>query len=316
MHSWRHGGVAAVFALATMLVAGCAPAEPARIDADGQRTIEVQDAPPSNLEEEAEVLPEEAKPLSTEEDDRTDEASQKKKQSSESPAQELPAPPDAFTPECVDEFGQISAFAISELTGADLVQAARSQGYVYDGEQRGFVLDYRARLGVLDANFVPLTEDGIAALEKGGGTTPVVFVLQTTKYGTARELIDLMGRCTVDDRKTIGDHMTCAVLHGPSARQYLVSVSNPTDQSALTMHIISNEAVAAGMLDKMAGKTGPANSGPAGENPATDAPATDAPATGSPTGGNSASYGASIAEAWQNIAGVPIGEYLREHPDD
>ncbi len=202
---------------------------------------------------------------------------------------DLPEPPAGLTDECFDSHGNLTVYAVSELTGSELVQALESQGYEYDTSQKAFMTPAQnSRFAVLDANLSSLSKESIGVLDRGGGSMPVAYVLHTTDYRSAREMMDGLGKCTLLDRKVVNDHMTCAVMSGPSGRELLVSVSNPTDKGLLVMHVLSNEAVAAGMVDKMAS-----------ENP-------KAPVA----------YGSSIAEVWQKLAGVPVGDYIREHPDE
>lgn len=202
---------------------------------------------------------------------------------------DLPDPPSSLTEDCFDDRGNLTVYAICELTGAELVQALESEGYAYDTDVRAFMTeDQNARFAVLDADLNSLSRESIAMLERGGGSMPVAFVLHTTGYASAREMMDGLGKCTLRDRKAINDHMTCAVMSSPSARDMLVSVSNPTDKGLLVMHVMSNEAVAAGMVDKMS----------QGDP--------KAPVT----------YGTTIADVWQKLAGVPVGDYMRENPEE
>ncbi len=49
--------------------------------------------------------------------------------------------PSAFTEKCKDENGSLTNYALSELTGAELVQSVESLGYTYDTKEGAYVND-------------------------------------------------------------------------------------------------------------------------------------------------------------------------------
>jgi hypothetical protein len=195
--------------------------------------------------------------------------------------------PATMTEECVDEYGNLTLYAISELSGADLVQAAKSQGYVFNKNEGSFRNEQKSALCVVGSELKPLDEKGIASLEKGGGTESVSYLMQTRQYKSARDVLNGMTKCVTEDVADRGDG-ALAVVYGPSMKTFLVFVVPVEEEgeNVYNVEMFSDEAIANGLFDKQMREYGD------DEN---------------------ASYGKSIAEVWDAIVGGAVGDYVREH---
>ncbi len=194
--------------------------------------------------------------------------------------------PATMTEECVDEYGNLTLYAISELSGADLVQAAKSQGFAFDEKEGVFANEHKSVLCVMNSEFEPMNEEGIASLEKGGGTESVAYIMRTSQYTSPRDVLNGMGKCVTED-VAHKDGGSLAVVYGPSMKTFLVFVvPNDEGENVYNVEVFSDEAIASGLFDKQMQQYGD------DEN---------------------ASCGKSIAEVWDALVGGAVGDYVREH---
>ena len=195
-------------------------------------------------------------------------------------------PPAAATKECLDEFGNPTAYAISELSGADLVRLLESQGFVYNEKETGYENADGTFFGVIDEDFEGLTPSEIEALGNDGGTEPILYLLRTAQYKTGREVVKGTVKCVTEDVDMVDDNRGFAVVYGPSMREYLMTVAHSEDDGVFTVSWFSNDAIASGLFNKVT-------------NYGTD-------------GGED--VGSSVSEVWQRLVGTSVGDYVRDHP--
>ena len=195
-------------------------------------------------------------------------------------------PPAAATKECLDEFGNPTAYAISELSGADLVRLLESQGFVYNEKETGYENADGTFFGVIDEDFEGLTPSEIEALGNDGGTEPILYMLRTAQYKTGREVVKGTVKCVTEDVDMVDDNRGFAVVYGPSMREYLMTVAHSEDDGVFTVSWFSNDAIASGLFNKVT-------------NYGTD-------------GGED--VGSSVSEVWQRLVGTSVGDYVRDHP--
>ena len=194
--------------------------------------------------------------------------------------------PATMTEECVDEYGNLTLYAISELSGADLVQAAKSQGFAFDEKEGVLSNEYESVLCVMNSEFEPMDEKGIASLEKGGGTESVAYIMRTNQYTSPRDVLNGLSKCVTED---VADKSggSLAVVYGPSMKTFLVFVvPNDEGENVYNVEVFSDEAIASGLFDRQMQQYGD---------------------------DEDASYGNSIAEVWDTLVGGAVGDYVREH---
>ncbi|MDO4798539.1 MAG: zinc ribbon domain-containing protein [Coriobacteriales bacterium] len=215
--------------------------------------------------------------------DKDKDADKTQKKDTSTTAVEAPA---TLTQECLDEFGNPTMYAISELSGKDLVQTLQSQGFSYASEQKLYANNK-------DSVFLVMTgEDGqtlsdkdIEALEKGGGNTPLVYVLSSTQYKDALAMLQGTDKCVIEDVMLMGDKAV-AVVYGPSMQEYLVAVvPDDTVDGRFSFGMYSSVAVAAGLFDQT-----------------------------SDLGEGDKKYGDTISQVWETLTGGSVGDYVRDHP--
>ena len=192
--------------------------------------------------------------------------------------------PAALTEKCVDDNGSLTSYALSELTGAELVQSVESLGYTYDTKEGTYVSDKGNQLCALDANLKPLDTKALKKLEKGGGDAKIAYIRIAYGYKNVRDAFTGLNKCSTDDVVVREDTQVYAVVHGPSMKEYLVIVGPKDDTYVLTMY--TNKGVAAGLVDKV----------------------------NSLDGTESEKLGNSIDEVWKSLTGGSVGDYVREHP--
>ena len=192
--------------------------------------------------------------------------------------------PSAFTEKCKDENGSLTNYALSELTGAELVQSVESLGYTYDTKDGAYVNDKGNKFNAVDTNLKPLDAKALKKLEKGGGDAKIAYLRIASGYKDVRDAFTGLNKCSTDDVMVRNDKYVYAVVHGPSMKEYLVLVAPKDDTYVLAMY--SNEAVAAGLVGKISKLDDE----------------------------NTEKLGNSIDEVWKALTDGPVGDYVREHP--
>lgn len=189
--------------------------------------------------------------------------------------------PKTATEECLDKYGMVTAYAVSELSGEDLVRTLYAQGFIEVAGNFSGGEDGSFHFSAFDNSKV-YALDELKALPKGGGTVPVAFMLRTNKYETSLDMVKGLSKCVVADVKVVSDSVAVAVVYGPSMKEYFMFVSQDT------LALFSNEALEAGLFDsfgRMAGKLK-----------------------------DDESYGSTVAEVWDSYVGGAVGDYVRDHP--
>lgn len=192
--------------------------------------------------------------------------------------------PAVLTEKCQDDNGSLTNYALSELTGAELVQSAESLGYTYDTKEQAYVSDKGNEFNAVDEDLKPLDAKALKKLEKGGGDAKIVYVRVAKGYKNVRDAFTGLNKCATDDVMVRNDKQVYAVVHGPSMKEYLVFLGSKDDNYVLYMY--SNEAVAAGLV---------------GKSTKLDDETTE-------------KIGNSIDDVWKALTDGPVGDYVREHP--
>lgn len=157
-----------------------------------------------------------------------------------------------FADACVDEYGNISLYALTELDGPQLIALLEQQGYEWDDEQSAWI---RSEDG---AFFVAGDDDGKYALERyddmsaQGG--PIAFESNNAVAGYEDPQAALEGnaQCTIVDSFFDGSS-GIVIFCGPSTTEYL-GIVGPEAEGTMHVHIFSQEAVASGKLDELVGE--------------------------------------------------------------
>lgn len=194
--------------------------------------------------------------------------------------------PATLTEECLDEYGNPTMYAISELSGKDLVQVLKSQGFAYDSKQKAFLNDKASVFAVLGGeNGQAIDDKAIEAKAAGGGSDPVVYVLSSMQYVDAIDMLRGTAKCVIEDECVVGENVV-AVVYGPSMQEYLVVVvPEDADNDRYSFGMYSSAAVAAGLFNRT-----------------------------SNLGDGNKEYGSTIAEVWKTLTGGAVGDYVRDHP--
>ncbi len=169
--------------------------------------------------------------------------------------------------DCYDVQGNPSIYAVTELSGADLVEFLPTVGFTWDSSTGGFV-NSRYDYVSVDDEFGTLTKSEIEVLARGGAGSNVSFWLITEGYSSITSAISgLSGGLTVVDTYVEDSEIGACVLKNHSGDRYLAIVS--LDDGITSAVVYPETAIAGGLLDvQMEG-----------------------------------SYGSSIAEVWRNLSG-------------
>ncbi|MBQ9002065.1 MAG: hypothetical protein IJ087_09445, partial [Eggerthellaceae bacterium] len=158
---------------------------------------------------------------------------------------------DTWAAECTDKWNTPTGYAISELKGWQLETLLQQLGYRWNSSQSAWA-DGSTSLYVMDKNTQPLDDDEIAALDKGGAGTPVLFRIVTANYPAVKSAYSgLIGDVMVSEDSEFLDNMGFGIAYGPSMKRFLVYV---TEQgSDIELYLFNEDAVAAGMFDRITG---------------------------------------------------------------
>lgn len=156
-----------------------------------------------------------------------------------------------FVPECTDEHGNISLYALTELKGWQVATLLDQQGYAWDEENSQFL---RAEDG---ASFSAMDKSGLYNIDKynekneKGGAISAIGYLNVAGYPDVPSALAGNAQCVVEDSYFDGD-IGVAIFHGPSMKEYLV-VMSPETESTIGFIIFSQEAIGSGFLDEIMG---------------------------------------------------------------
>lgn len=170
----------------------------------------------------------------------------------EAPA-EQEAAPDVWTRECTDRRGDLTAYAVTELTGAELQALLQQQGYVWSTRNQLWTNEEgSAAVVVLGPEGQTLPDEQIGQLSAGGEEAGASYRLVSGSYTNAqRAFEELVGDVMTCEDVVFADQSGVAVATGPSGRRVLVLVG--MDDGAACVSVFGEGAVEAGLLDAVAG---------------------------------------------------------------
>lgn len=148
---------------------------------------------------------------------------------------------------CYDNQGNPSIYAVTELTGEELVEFLPTVGFSWDSSTGGFV-NSRYDYVSVDDEYGTLTKSEIRDLQKGGKGSNVSFWLITEGYSSVSSAIaGLSGGLTAIDTYIDDSEIGAVVLQGPSGTRHLAIVS--LDDGIISAVVYPETAIAGGLLD-------------------------------------------------------------------
>ena len=162
---------------------------------------------------------------------------------------------DAWADECTDRHGDATAYAVAELTGADLQTLLRQQDYAWNARNLLWIKeDGSAAIAVLGPTGKPLAAEGIDELAQGAAEGAASYRITSSRYRTPKRAFDaLVGRVMTCEDSDVTETSGVAVASGVSGKRCLVFVN--TSQDIAVVSVFSEEALAAGLFDELAGET-------------------------------------------------------------
>lgn len=161
----------------------------------------------------------------------------------------------------LDQYNNLTSYAICERSGSDLVNKLEECGYTYNDAKKGYLSsDGRSFFGVVDKSLNPLGKSDIKTRERGGGYPPVAFVRQTFSYRSAREMLN--GMTGYGDIKEIDEHSfpegrIVAIMEDYSSMQkHLVTVEPIGQSGAYNMILYPEEVANYGLYKQISEKMG------------------------------------------------------------
>lgn len=151
----------------------------------------------------------------------------------------------------LDSHGYPTANAFMELTGPQLVELARGEGfYFYEGESANvWVNDGASMVFNIISSDGSLDEEGdFEELAAGCAGEPAIFVAVLEGYSSCAETFDGLVPCTVEDKAQNGVGTIMAVCRDNAARRYIVTVEDVEDGDYKVM-VYNEEAVSVGYVD-------------------------------------------------------------------
>lgn len=183
------------------------------------------------------------------------------KEGDNSDAQETPVEEDEsadeaidWPRECLDRHGDITVYALTELTGEQLSTLLEEQDYAWSERNQMWVkIDGSAALAVNDAEGKLLKKDEIAALGAGGVEASVSYRLVTSEYSSVKRAINNLARkiMACEDVEYLGTSGV-AVVSGPSEQRCLVFASK--NNEVFTVSVYSEPALAQGLFNSESGQ--------------------------------------------------------------
>ena len=157
-----------------------------------------------------------------------------------------------FEDTCIDEHGNITLYALTELKGWELATLLDQQGYVWNEDIRTWMRpDDGASYAALKKSGEYTIDDYNAANEKGGGILAFGFS-NVAGYKDSQAALAGNAQCVVEDSYFVGDDGV-AVIYGPSMKEYLVIISKSSESTHQFM-VVSQEAISSGYLDGVIGE--------------------------------------------------------------
>lgn len=180
--------------------------------------------------------------------------SQASSQPSDTSAEDVEQETIEWADECTDRRGDATCYAVAELDGMQLESFLLSHGYVWSERNLMWVKeDGSSSFTVLDAEGVALTNIQVEELDAGALTKDVSYRLVTSGYSSARRAFAaLAGNIMPCDDSEIVDESGAAIVTSTTGNRLFVFVSTSNDTHVIT--VLSQDAVAEGLLNKIAGR--------------------------------------------------------------
>ncbi|MGN0262598.1 MAG: hypothetical protein ACI4B9_07165 [Eggerthellaceae bacterium] len=157
-----------------------------------------------------------------------------------------------FEDTCIDEHGNVTLYALTELKGWELATLLDQQGYVWNEDIRTWMRpEDGASYAALKESGEYAIDDYNAANEKGGGILAFGFS-NVAGYKDAESALAGNAQCVVEDSVFEGED-GAAIIYGPSMKEYLVLISKATESTHQFM-VVSQEAIGSGYLDEVLGE--------------------------------------------------------------
>ena len=160
---------------------------------------------------------------------------------------------DTWADECTDRRGDVTAYAVAELTGGQLEVLLRQQDYAWSERNQMWVKqDGSAALVVNDANGEHLASEKIGQLGTGATEPATTYRIVTSGYSNAKKAFEgLAGKLMTCEDSEITDAGAIGVVSGPSGKRCLVFVNKSND--VYLVSVFSEPAVEAGLFDAQLG---------------------------------------------------------------
>lgn len=189
----------------------------------------------------------------------TDEASEQEadaaSQDAESDEPALVEVPYEFADECTDRRGDISVYALCELTGADLSVLLEQQDYVWSSQDQMWLKNNgSAALVACAPSTSYLNREQIEELGRAVDEAGVSYRIVTSRYSNPRRAYDgLVSRVMTSEDVEYTDLGVVGVVQGVDPETRALVVVTEGDE-VMVVSVYGSEALAAGLLDEMAGR--------------------------------------------------------------
>lgn len=163
--------------------------------------------------------------------------------------------PVTWPDECVDRRGDITVYALCELTGKELSVLLEQQDYVWSSRDQMWLKgDGSAAFAVCDAAGTFMGKDQIAALDTAPAEAGASYRLVTSGYSNPRKAFDgLAGKVMTCEDIEYTDLGTVGVVQGADPAARLLVVASKGD-GAMVVSVLSEGAIAGGRLEDLSGR--------------------------------------------------------------
>ncbi len=155
--------------------------------------------------------------------------------------------------ECLDRNGNVTAYAVSELSGWQLETLLLEQDYVWSGQDLTWLMqDGSGAVLVRGAADAILSDAQIAELGQGCTESVSYRIVSSSYPSTRRTFTALVAEVMVVEDVEFGEDGVVAVAYGPSMRRMLVLVTESND--VIVLSLFSEPSLAAGVLEEVVGQ--------------------------------------------------------------
>ena len=162
----------------------------------------------------------------------------------------------AVTDECMDSKGNPTVYAVTELSGAQIVGMLEDNDWAWEEDNLWFVSsDRNDAFYVMGANDYEYTYDEIAGLgaNSAGEATCFVIVVDDRDYSGIEDCLSKLPPMVVDDVQWIDDDLGMARVYGPSMEENIVLISYKDDPGLYYIDVFNQEAIESGLIDEWLG---------------------------------------------------------------